>query len=241
LVISANPSLTATQVANVLKQSADDLGASGWDASYGSGRVNADRAVVLAGGSPPDPADTTPPSVSITSPGAGSTVSGTISVQVAAGDNVGVSSVSLSVDGVLSGGDNTAPYSFTWNTTAAANGAHTLTATAGDGAGNTTSTSIVVTVSNLSDTTVPTISITSPANGGTVAGNVSVLVSAADNVGVVKVELYVDGQLKATSMSVPFTTKWNTKREARGAHTLQCKAYDAAGNVGTSTARTVYR
>src|SRR5258705_9106462 len=57
LVLSANPSLTAAQVTSVLKQSADDLGSAGWDPSYGSGRVNADRAVSLAGGSPPPPPD----------------------------------------------------------------------------------------------------------------------------------------------------------------------------------------
>ena len=239
LVLSANPSLTAAQVTSVLKQSADDLGSAGWDPVYGSGRVNADRAVSLAGGSPPPPADTTPPSVSITSPAAGSTLSGTITAQVTASDNVGVTAVSLSVDGLLLGSDTTAPYSVTWNTTTASNGTHTLTATASDGAGNTTSISNSVTVSNLSDTTLPTISITSPANAATVSGNVSVLVNAQDNVGVVRVELYVDGQLKATSTSVPFTTKWNTKREARGAHTLQCKAYDAADNVGTSATVTV--
>lgn len=241
LVLSVNPSLTPVQVTNVLKQSADDLGPAGWDPSYGSGRVNAERAVSLAGGSPPPPPDTTPPLVSISSPAAGSTVSGTISVQVTASDNVGVTAVNLSVDGVLLGGDSTSPYSFVWNTTAASNGTHTLTATANDGSGNTTSSSISVTVSNLLDTTLPTISITSPANAATVSGNLSVLVNARDNVAVVRVELYVDGQLQAASTSVPFTTKWNTRREARGAHTLQCKAYDATGNVGTSSIITVYK
>src|SRR5438093_6643264 len=44
LVISANPSLAAAQVQNVIKQSADDLGSAGWDSSYGWGRVNAARA-----------------------------------------------------------------------------------------------------------------------------------------------------------------------------------------------------
>jgi subtilisin family serine protease len=241
LVISANPSLSASQVTAVLKQSADDLGSPGWDPSYGAGRVNADRAVSLAAGITPPPSDTAPPSVSITSPSGGSSVSGTISVQGSASDNVGVTSVSLSIDGVALGSDTTVPYSFSWNTTTVANGSHNLTATASDAAGNTASTTITVTVSNLADTTAPVISITSPANGARVTGNLSVLVQATDNVRVTRVELYVDGTLTATSTSAPFTTKWNTKRAASGGHVLQCKAYDAVGNSGASSVLTVYK
>jgi hypothetical protein len=65
---------------------------------------------------------------------------------------------------------------------------------------------------------------------------VTVNVNATDNVGVVKVELYVDGRLEASSTSAPFQTKWNTrpKNVAKGNHTLQVRAYDAAGNVGVS-------
>ncbi len=48
LVISANPSLSGAQVQQVLKQSADDLGAPGWDPAYGWGRVNAQKAVSMA-------------------------------------------------------------------------------------------------------------------------------------------------------------------------------------------------
>jgi len=66
-------------------------------------------------------------------------------------------------------------------------------------------------------------------------------VSAADNVGVVKVELYVDGILTAASSSTPFTTKWNTKKAIAGAHNLQTRAYDASGNIGTSAAVGVYK
>jgi len=242
LVISANPSLTAPQVQDILKQSADDVGSSGWDASYGWGRVNAARAVGLAVGNTSPPPDTTPPAVSFSSPAAGATVSLTFSVQVTASDNVGVNLVSLSVDGTLVGGDNAAPYTFSWNTTAASNGTHTLMATASDAAGNTTNTSITVSVNNpLSDTIPPAINITAPANGSKVSGNVSVYVSATDNIGVVRVELYVDSRLVATSSASPFATKWNTRREASGSHTLQCKAYDAAGNSGTSALVTVYK
>jgi subtilisin family serine protease len=48
LVVSVNPALTAPQVVDILKQSADDLGARGYDIFYGWGRVNAARAVEAA-------------------------------------------------------------------------------------------------------------------------------------------------------------------------------------------------
>jgi len=101
-------------------------------------------------------------------------------------------------------------------------------------------TTVSVNVSNgVADTTPPTIGITSPANAARVSGNVSVLVNAADDKAVVRVELYLDGALTSTSTSGAFTTKWNTAKSGRGTHTLMCKAYDAAGNVGNSAAVTV--
>jgi hypothetical protein len=84
------------------------------------------------------------------------------------------------------------------------------------------------------DTTAPTITITAPKDGNTVKGTVSVYSSASDNVGVKKVELYVDGVLTSSSTVTPFTTKWSTNRSSKGTHTLQTKAYDAAGNRGDS-------
>jgi len=243
LVMSANPTLTATQVQDILKQSADDLGATGWDSSYGWGRVNAARAVALAGGGG-GTVDSSAPAVTISSPAGGATVSGSITVAVSATDNVGVASVSLSIDGASQGTVSSSPYVFQWATTAATNGLHTLIATATDAAGNSASYSIIVTVSNSApppDTSAPTETITSPANGAKLSGNASVYVNAADNVGVIRNELYVDGVLVSSSTASPFTTKWNTVKAKAGSHLLQCKAYDAAGNIGLSQTVTVYK
>lgn len=236
LVLSANPNLTATQVQDILKQSADDLGTAGWDSNYGYGRVNAARAVGMASGSGGGTSDTAPPTVSFTSPTAGATLSGTVNVQVSASDNVGVTSVSLSVDGVPGGTDASSPYAFQWDTTLVKNGSHTLTATASDAAGNASSASITVNVSNSVpvDSSPPSVLITSPSDGSKVSVNVSVNVNASDNMGVTKVELYVDGVLAASSTSAPFATKWNSKKAAAGKHNLQCKAYDSAGNTSMS-------
>jgi subtilisin family serine protease len=146
LVFSTNPSLTPAQVQNILKQSADDLGAPGWDQIYGYGRVNVARALNMALGS-----------------------------------------------------------------------------------------------SGYVDALPPTVSITSPTTGARVSGTVSVMLNAADNVGVAKAALYVDGALLTTSTTAPFTAKWSTRKAKAGMHTLQSIAYDAAGNAGASTQVTVYK
>jgi len=95
-------------------------------------------------------ADATPPAVAITAPGAGATVSGTITLAANASDNVGVAGVQFLVDGANAGSeDTTSPYALSFNTTALANGSHAISARARDGAGNTTvAASVSVTVSN---------------------------------------------------------------------------------------------
>src|SRR5713101_8382127 len=62
--------------------------------------------------------DTTPPTVSITSPASGASVSGTITVSANASDNVGVVGVQFLLDGLNAGAeDTTSPYLVSWNTT----------------------------------------------------------------------------------------------------------------------------
>ena len=96
------------------------------------------------------PVDTTPPTVSFTSPASGSTVSGTTTLSALAADNVGVVGVQFLLDGAnLGSEDTTSPYSILWDTTTATNGPHALGARARDAAGNTTTTTgTTVTVSN---------------------------------------------------------------------------------------------
>jgi Bacterial Ig domain len=89
------------------------------------------------------------------------------------------------------------------------------------------------------DTTPPTVSITAPLNGATVSGTVSVTATASDNVGVTKVEFYLDGALQSTDTTSPYSWSWDTTSATNATHTLTAKAYDAALNVGTSTAVSV--
>ncbi len=92
-----------------------------------------------------------PPTVSLTSPAAG-TVSGTVALKATAGDDVGVSGVQFLVDGAAFGAeDTTAPYEIQWPSTAVANGTHKLGARARDTANQTTTSGeVTVTVSNSS-------------------------------------------------------------------------------------------
>jgi hypothetical protein len=188
------------------------------------------------------PPDTTPPVVSLTSPANAATVSGKVTVTASASDNVGVAGVQFELDGAALGVEDTsAPYSISWDTTADANGTHTLTAVARDAAGNrSTSAPVTVTVSNSTqpppDTSPPTVSLTSPANGATVSGSVAVSASASDNVGVAGVQFELDGSaLGAEDTSSPYSTSWDTTTVANGTHTLTAVARDTSGNRTTSS------
>src|SRR5207302_639579 len=88
LALAENPNLSASALVTLLEQNSDDLGTPGYDNYFGWGRVNAYKAV-LAARNTLSAADITPPTVSISAPLSGATVSGTISVQGTATDNVG--------------------------------------------------------------------------------------------------------------------------------------------------------
>lgn len=95
--------------------------------------------------------DTTPPSVSLTAPTSGSTLTGTATLSATASDASGISKVEFLVDGTLVGTATASPYSYAWNSAGVANGSHGITAKAYDAFGNTATTSAVtVTVSNTS-------------------------------------------------------------------------------------------
>ena len=190
--------------------------------------------------------DATPPTVSITAPASGATVSGTaVAVSADASDNVGVVGVQFKLDGAnLGAEDTTSPYSVAWNSTTATNGSHTLTAVARDAAGNTTtSAGVSVTVNNAApDPTPPTVSITAPASGATVSGTaVTIAATASDNVGVAGVQFKLDGttNLGAEDTTSPYSVAWNSTTATNGSHTLTAVARDAAGNIGTSAGVTV--
>jgi chitodextrinase len=219
-------------------EDASPLGVSALPTTWVSGAAwsscNISAYVTASGGA----SDTTAPTTSITSPTAGATIGGTATVSATASDNVGVTKVELYVDGTLNSTLTSSPYNFSLNTTTLTNATHSLTTKAYDAAGN-VGTSAAVSVTVFNDTTAPVTSITSPVNSATIGGNAAVSATATDNVGVTKVELYADGALKSTLTTSPYNFTLATSGLSNGSHTLTTKAYDAAGNIGTSTAVTV--
>jgi chitodextrinase len=109
--------------------------------------IQVDMLTAVSGAAPPPQSDTVPPSVSISSPANGATVTNTVSVSANATDDVGVASVQFLLDGSPLGSPvNLAPFSVAWDTATAIAGSHVLQAKATDFAGNST-TSAAVSVS----------------------------------------------------------------------------------------------
>ena len=81
------------------------------------------------------------------------------------------------------------------------------------------------------DTIPPTISASESGTSGTITFSAT----ATDNVGVTKVEFYVDGALKGSTTTSPYSLAFDSTTITNGSHALVGKAYDAAGNVGTSS------
>jgi len=92
--------------------------------------------------------DNAPPTVSITSPTTGTTVSGIVNIAATATDNHSINKVEFYVDNTLLATDATSPYSYSWDSTTIIDGTHSLKAKAFDSAGNNTTATISITVSN---------------------------------------------------------------------------------------------
>jgi hypothetical protein len=86
------------------------------------------------------------------------------------------------------------------------------------------------TVPSCFDTTKPWVSLIDPAEGETVRGTVEMWASASDDVGVTKVEFFVNGVRVATDTSAPYIFNWNSLTVPDGAHTVNVRAWDACGN-----------
>ena len=99
--------------------------------------------------------DSEPPQVSITNPANSATVSGTVNVAASATDNVGVTGMTLYVDGSPVATSATGSVGYPWDTTAVSNSTHTIRATATDAAGNSGEYLISVVVNNGSPIVVP--------------------------------------------------------------------------------------
>src|SRR5206468_3170616 len=91
------------------------------------------------------------------------------------------------------------------------------------------------TLPSTTDTTSPTVTVSSPANAATVSGTVTITAAASDNVGVSSVTIAAAGTTLCTATLAPYSCAWNTTTVANGNYTITATARDAAGNSNTSS------
>ncbi|MBI3486369.1 glycosyl hydrolase 53 family protein [Candidatus Daviesbacteria bacterium] len=177
-------------------------------------------------------------------------VTGNVTLTANASDNIWVYKVEIYVDGIMqtdnSGNpDFYAPFTDSWPTGTLVQGSsHSIYAKAYDENFNMTQSAPITTV--IQDTSNPTISINSPVGGSTVTGIVPISTTSSDNVGVTKVEFYLDSSTTpfATNSNpspAPSPTTFNTTANWNSTtlppdqqgiyHTIAVKAYDAYGNI----------
>jgi len=173
---------------------------------------------------------------SFTSPAAGATVGGSVSVGMAAAGGTGPYTYRLTVDGtqVFSTTTSATAAAYTWSTTTATNGSHTLGLTVTDAAGASATATRAVTVSNTTGTLQ--IFLTTPAAGATVSGTVWVNVWVEGAVSGTKVYTMSVGSTTvgaASSTATHVTLPWTTTSTPDGPQTLVVDVRDAGGNTGS--------
>jgi chitodextrinase len=182
--------------------------------------------------------------VTMTSPGSGSTVANTVAVSASVSivGSLTVSSVQFKLDGAnLGAPDTSVPYSVSWNTAAASNGSHTLTAVARDILGaQFTSAPVTVTVFNAppppppppADTTPPSVPTGLTASAVSSSQINLSWAASSDNVGVSGYRIYRGGTQIATTTATFYT---NTGLSPSTTYSYAVAAFDAAGNLSAQS------
>ena len=176
-------------------------------------------------------ADTSNPTISITSPANNATFSSGASVTVTANasDNLGIARVGFVVDGSLKKNIYTSP--FTYAITGLTDGAHTLEARAYDAQNNMTTSSVSITVGSGgggADTQAPTAP-TNLTSGNTTSTSTTLTWGvSSDNVAVTAYDIYKNGTLATSTQQNTYTFASLT---ASTTYSFYVKARDAAGNV----------
>jgi hypothetical protein len=171
---------------------------------------------------------------------------GVVMVQVDASDDRQLDKVDFYIDGVLESSvdasSGISPYSYSWDTRSLApTSQHSLFFKAIDAAGNESNNDAVLfTVGGSLDTEPPNLVLLYPQEGDTLTGTVRVSVDVSDNVGVDRVEYYVDGGEVGTGFpndvatGPPWSIDWDTNDWADGLqHTLYIRAVDSSENQST--------
>jgi len=119
-------------------------------------------------------------------------------------------------------------------------GTHNIIAAYGGDANNkpSTSSTLAETVSSSNPSppaTPPTVTITSPGNGATVSGVVTLSAGATASAGVSSLTISVDGKVVASTNTNSVSSRWNTKKVSSGMHTITSTVTDKAGKQATAT------
>jgi hypothetical protein len=231
---TTGPTFSAMVDTGSLSDAPHSISAKAYDAA---GNVGYSDAITISVSN----ADTTAPTTAITAPGPTATVAGVTSVSATASDNVAVAKVEFLVDSVVTSVSTTSPYSYAMDTTKLSNASHKVASRAYDRAGNVgMSAPVSITVNNApSETTAPTVTINVLL--GRKGSPDTLSATATDNVGVARVEFYVDGKLLATDISAPYSNNLNLPGRLGSIHKVMAKAYDAAGNWGISQTITLVK
>lgn len=199
-----------------------------------SGVPSVSRMVRVAAGATP-PANV-PPTVTLDQPAAGSssTAPATISFAATAADSDGsVAKVEFYAGATKVGEDLTAPYTFSWSGVGA--GSYSVKARAVDNAGAATETAARGITVVASTNKAPTVSLTAPANGTTLAAPATVTfgATAADTDGsVARVEFWAGFTKVGEDTTAPYTTTWSGI--APGSYGLWARALDDKGAATTT-------
>jgi len=170
-----------------------------------------------------------PPTVTITYPYNGTTVSGMVSIQGTSNDVDGtVQSVQIKIDsGSWTTVTGTTSWSYSWDTTVVSAGSHIIYARSYDGKKYSNVSSVTVTV-NIPPNQPPTVVITYPYNDQEVKGTITIRGTASDSDGSVqKVEVRIDsGSWYTASGTTSWHYVWNTESVNDGSHIIYARSYD---------------
>jgi Bacterial Ig-like domain/Bacterial Ig domain len=201
-------------------------------------------------------ADTTPPTVTSTTPANGATnVAINATVNATYSEPMNASTITSSTFTLTDTTTSAAvPASVSYNggtntATLAPNSAlptsHAFSATIKGGvggvtdlAGNAMASDYTWTFTSMApDTTPPNVTLTAPTNGATVSGtSVSLSATASDNVAVDHVNFLLNGTVIATDTVSPYTATWNSTTVPNGPASIAAQAFDAATNQASSSA-----
>lgn len=250
LMKMANPSLNTIQIKRILKNTAQDLGAAGWDNQFSWGRIDAIQAVRAALGQIPIVDNKNPivqimktndPYVNIYSNNPSGIVRDVYPIFINAEDNFEVQKLELFIDDILLEEKFNLDYSLQWyylKSRNYSNGTHVLKARATDVTGLTSEHTLNITINNTTaDTTPPTVNISSPGNNAIVSGQFTLKVDATDDDVISKVEIYIDNILVTTLNQAPYTYVLNTNDYSLGTKTFKAIAYDQSNNKAESIKR----